>query len=157
MLEAKEKQKAIELKIQQKLDKETEEREAKMTEARIKISMHKRKNMDIPPELIKIAKLDEKPMAINTKADTMHLDLQQPNPNQSSYNPSNISKPVQSSRQFQGIVGTAMLSDTLKLKKEKLDVHESWQHTKTYYSSEKSSKEDHKFFSRIAENVEPQV
>ena len=81
LCEAKEKQKAIELKIQQKLNKETEEREAKMTEARIKISMHKRKNMDIRPELIKIAKLDEKPKAINTKADTMHLGLQQPNPN----------------------------------------------------------------------------
>ena len=80
--------------------------------------------MDIPPELIKIAKLDEKPKAINMKADTMHLGLQQPNPNQYSYNPSNISKPVQSSGQFQGIIETAMLSDTLKLKKEKLDVHE---------------------------------
>ena len=95
-----------------------------MTEVRIEISMRKRKNMDIPPEVIKIAKLDEKPKAINMKADTTHLGLQQPNPNQSSYNPSNISKPVQSSGQFQGIVGTAMLSDTLKLKKEKLDVHE---------------------------------
>ena len=97
MLKAKEKQKAIELKIQQKLNKETEEREAKMTKARIEISTRKRKNMDIPPELIKITKLDEKPKAINMKADTMHLGLQQPNPNQSSYNPSNISKPIQSS------------------------------------------------------------
>ena len=84
MLEAKEKQKAIQLKIQQKLDKETE---AKMTEVRIEISMRKRKNMDIPPELIKIAKLDEKPKAINMKDDTTHLGLQQSNPNQSSYNP----------------------------------------------------------------------
>ena len=95
-----------------------------MTEARIEISIHKRKNMDIPPELIKIAKLDEKSKSINTKSNSTHLGLQQPNPNQSSYNPSNISKPVQSSGQLQGIVGNSTLSDTLNMKREKIDEHE---------------------------------
>ena len=54
MLEAKEKQKALELKIQQKLDKEAEETEAKINEARIEILMRKRKNMEIPSELLNL-------------------------------------------------------------------------------------------------------
>ena len=48
MLEANEKQKALELKIQQILEKEAEETKSKINEARIEISMCKRKNMDIP-------------------------------------------------------------------------------------------------------------
>ena len=70
----------LELKIQQKLEKEAEEQEAKMNEARIEISMQKRKNIDIPSELLKIAKLDERAKPIGVKADNPTINLQQPNP-----------------------------------------------------------------------------
>ena len=71
------------MKIQQKLEKEAEEREAKMNETRIEISMSKQKNMEIPSELLKIAKMDEHPKPVGVKLlDNPALNLQQPNPNQ---------------------------------------------------------------------------
>ena len=86
--------------------------------------------MEIPSELFKLAKLDERPKAIGIKAENPPIGLQQPNSNQSSYIASNITKPkmpdtgysVQSSTPFDRIVGTSTLSDTLRLKKEKLDI-----------------------------------
>ena len=50
-----------------------------MNEARIEISMQK-KNMEIPSELIKIAKLNERPKPISVKVDNPTINLQQPNP-----------------------------------------------------------------------------
>ena len=71
--------------------------------------------MEILSELYKIAKLDERAKAIGIKPENPPIGLQQSNSNQSTYS-------VQSSTPFQGIVGTSTLSDTIKVKIEKLDI-----------------------------------
>ena len=78
MLEANEKQKALELKIQQKLEKEAEETESKINEARMEISMRKRKNMEIPSELYKTAELDERVSVSNLKIHLLEFSNQIP-------------------------------------------------------------------------------
>ena len=101
-----------------------------MNEARIEISMQQRKNMEIPSELLKIAKLDERPKPIVVKADNPTINLQQPNP--SPFLGTNPSKPKMpdtgyhsaSRGTFHGIVGTSTLTDKLRLKKENLDIQD---------------------------------
>ena len=85
--------------------------------------------MEIPSELYKIAKLDERAKAISIKPENPPIGIQQPNSNQSTYISSNITKPkmpdtrysVQSSTPFQGIIGTSTLSDAIRGEK-KLDI-----------------------------------
>ena len=101
-----------------------------MNEARIEISIQKRKNKEIPSELLKIAKLNERPKPIGVKVDNPTINLQQPNP--SPFLRTDPSKPKMpdtgchsaSSGTFYGIIGTSTLSDMLRLKKENLDIQD---------------------------------
>ena len=101
-----------------------------MNEARIEISMQKRKNMEIPSELLKIAKLNERAKPIGLKADNPTINLQQPNlPPFLGTNPSKPKTPdtgyhSASSGTFHRIIGTSTLTDTLRLKKENLDIQD---------------------------------
>ena len=101
-----------------------------MNEGRIEISMQKRKNMEIPSELIKIAKLNERPKPISVKADNSTINIQQPNLHP--FIGTHPSKPKMpdtgyhsaSSGTFHRIIGTSTLTDMLRLKKENLDIQE---------------------------------
>ena len=86
--------------------------------------------MEIPSELIKIAKLNERPKPIAVKAENPTINLQQPNP--PPFIGTNPSKPktpdtgyhTASNGTFHGIVGTSTLTDTLRLTKENLDIQD---------------------------------
>ena len=81
--------------------------------------------MEIPNELLKIARMDEpKPVAVKL-LDTPTINLQQPNPNALAHASSHFVATLKtkmpdcnypSTGTFQGIVGTSTLSDTLKIK-----------------------------------------
>ena len=121
------------MKIQQKLDKEAEDRQTKIQEARIKISMRKQKNMEIPNKLLKIARMDEPKPAPVKPLDTPIINLQQPNPNALPHTYSHFVGTLKSKMPdsnfpapgtYPGIVGTSTLSNVLKIKKENLDIQE---------------------------------
>ena len=100
-----------------------------MNEARIEISMRKRKNTEIQSELLKIAKLDETPNPVSVKADNPTINLQQPNLHPFIGTPVNLKCQilvtiVHPVAHFMEFFGTSTLTEMLKLKKENLDIQE---------------------------------
>ena len=86
--------------------------------------------MEIPSELLKVAKLDERAKLIGIKADNLTINLQQPN--LPPFLGTNTSKPKMpdtgyhsaSSGAFHGIIGTSTLTDTFRLKQENWDIQD---------------------------------
>ena len=89
--------------------------------------------MEIPNELLKIARMDEpKPTPVKL-LDTPTINLQQPNPNALPHTSSHFVGTLKSKMSdsnfpapgtYPGIVGTSTFSNTLKIKKENLDIQD---------------------------------